>query len=58
VFNAPTNYPGLYGPLGVAIGDLNGDGKPDIAVADGTRATILFQGTTAGVFNNPVAVGQ
>jgi len=58
VFNAPTNYAGLYGPLGVAIGDLNGDGKPDIAVADGNRATIMFQGSTAGTFNNPVAVGE
>jgi len=58
VFNAPTTYPGSYGPLGIAIGDLNGDSKPDIAVADGTRATIMLQGTTAGTFNNPVAVGQ
>jgi len=59
VFNAPSNYPGIYGPLGIAIGDLNGDGKPDIAVADGSRATIMFQSATAaGTFSNPVAVGN
>lgn len=58
MFTAPTSYPGLFGPLGVAIGDLNGDGKPDIAVADGNRATIMFQNATPGSFNNPVAVGE
>jgi len=29
------NYPGGYGPMGVAIADMNGDGKPDLVIADG-----------------------
>ncbi len=34
-FLAPDNYIGYTGPLGVAIGDLNNDGLPDLVVADG-----------------------
>jgi hypothetical protein len=43
----------------VAIGDLNDDGLPDIAAADGTSAIVLLQLTgKPGQFANPVQVGQ
>jgi len=59
VFLAATNYPGFDHPLSVAIGDLNGDGKPDIAVADSTTATVLFQNVGApGTFAKAVQVGN
>ena len=58
-FAAATVYPGMGQPLSVAIGDLNGDGHPDIAVADGTSATVLLQNAaTPGSFANPVQVGN
>jgi len=58
-FATATVYPGMGQPLSVAIGDLNGDTRPDIAVADGTSATILLQSaTTPGTFASPVQVGQ
>ncbi len=34
-FLAPDNYVGYTGPLGVAAGDMNDDGLPDLVVADG-----------------------
>jgi hypothetical protein len=58
MYLATTNYPTYYEPLGVAIGDLNRDNLPDIAVADGNRATVMFQSTTtAGTFANPTRIG-
>jgi hypothetical protein len=58
-FLTATNYPGLYQPLGLAIGNLNSDFLPDIAIADGPRATVMFNSaTTPGTFSAPVAVGQ
>ncbi len=59
VFLAAASYPGFYGPLGVAIGDLNGDQLPDIAAADGVRATVLYQQSgSPGVFAAAVPVGS
>jgi hypothetical protein len=49
-FLPAVNYPTGFSPVGVAIGDLNGDGKPDLAVADTTGISILLQ--------NPAASGQ
>jgi len=34
-FLAPSLYPGYSGPSSIAIGDLNGDGLPDLLTADG-----------------------
>jgi len=37
-------------PQSVAIGDLNGDGRPDLAVADGSGISVLLQ-DAAGTFS-------
>ena len=42
-------------PIAVAIGDLNGDGKPDIAVANYGSGTIsVLFGNGDGTFQTPV----
>ena len=44
-------------PSGIAIGDLNGDGHLDIAVAD-SGLSILFQNpNAAGIFLSPISLG-
>lgn len=50
VLKTAQSYAGFGQPLCVAVGDINGDGKPDIAVADGNTATVMLQTTTPGVF--------
>jgi hypothetical protein len=45
-FLPPTNYDTGNQPAGVAIGDLNGDGKPDLAVAADNGISIFLQDPT------------
>ncbi len=49
-FSAAVNYTVGTSPLSVAVGDLNGDGKPDIVVANfnSKSVSVLLNTTTAG----------
>ena len=54
-FLAPARYPGLYGPWAAAAGDLDGDGRPDLAMADGYLVVRFQRAGQPGVFGPPVA---
>jgi hypothetical protein len=50
-FSAATQYPtGAAGPQSVAIGDLNGDGRLDLAVAHGSNRISVLLGNDGGGF--------
>jgi hypothetical protein len=48
-----TSYLGNWGPLGVAIGDMDGDGRPDLVLADGDIVVRLNQASAPGTFGPP-----
>jgi hypothetical protein len=50
-FQPAVNYPTALGPESVAIADVNGDGKPDIAVAAGASNSVsILLGNGNGTF--------
>jgi hypothetical protein len=51
-------YQGYWGPLWVVIGDLNGDGRPDLVVADGGPYIRYQSPTTPGSFLPPTWLRQ
>jgi hypothetical protein len=48
-----TNYRGAWGPMGVAIADMDGDGLPDLVVADGDITVRYNRTATPGTFDPP-----
>jgi hypothetical protein len=39
-FAPPTSFPAGYGPVAVATDDFNGDGDPDLAMANSVPKTV------------------
>src|SRR5207253_1600962 len=59
-FGTATNFTAGAFPESVAVGDFNGDGKPDLAVANESGNTVsIFLGTGPGTFGpaTTLAVG-
>ena len=57
-FSAPTNFAVGGHPLSVAVGDFNGDGKQDLAVANYDSSTVsILLGDGAGSFSAPTNFG-
>ncbi|WP_243324865.1 VCBS repeat-containing protein [Geothrix sp. SG200] len=49
----PTNYRGAWGPMGVALGDMDGDGLPDLVLADGDIVVRFNNAAAPGTFGPP-----
>jgi len=57
-FGSPTSYSVGTGPIGIIAGDFNGDGKPDIAVANSGSANVsVLLGNRDGTFRAAVNSG-
>ncbi len=53
-FQAAINNAGVMSPVGVTVGDFNGDGKLDLAVADNSNSARIFLGNGDGTFRSAV----
>ena len=54
--SVPPSFPAGPSPYGVAVGDFNGDNKPDLIVANDNIGATLLLGNGNGTFQPPVFV--
>ncbi len=55
-FQSPASYPGANLVVWVAVGDMNGDGKPDLVIADGGIQIRFQDPANPGKFLAPVVI--
>ena len=56
-FSAPVNYAGGFLHKGMRLGDVNGDGRPDAALANhGNDSIAILLGAAGGAFGPPILV--
>jgi len=53
-FNSPRAFLTGDDPISIAVADLNGDGKPDLAIADEYTGVSILLGNGNGTFRPPV----
>ena len=57
-FATQTSSATAAGPTVVAVGDFNGDGRPDLAVANVNNVSVLANTSTGGTVTGPTLIGQ
>jgi len=55
-FQSAASYPGTTGVVWVAVGDMNGDGKPDLVIADGGIQIRFQDPANPGKFLAPTVI--
>jgi len=52
--SAAVDYRGVYGPMGIALADMDADGRPDLVLADGDIVVRFNSAAAPGTFGPPV----
>src|SRR5205809_2547311 len=56
IFGPVTHFPAGPGPRSLAVGDFNGDSKPDLVVTNSSGNLSILLGTGTGAFGAPATI--